>query len=135
MKKLFLKISEYLQENTSVGVSGLGSATLLEKRIQHRCFPASIVKFLRTPILKIIRDRLFLYLRILREIFFEKWKNGIPEIRKSQKSQKNYSNFRDFRDFRDFWVFERANVNLPVWTTLHKGFIYSVLVYIFCIIF
>ena len=39
--KLFLKILQYSQENTCV-----------EKRLQHRCFPVHISKFLRTLILK-----------------------------------------------------------------------------------
>ena len=32
-------------------VSGLRPATLLKKRIWHRCFPANFAKFLKTPIL------------------------------------------------------------------------------------
>ena len=32
-------------------VAGLRSATLLKKRIWHRCFPANYVTFLRTPFL------------------------------------------------------------------------------------
>ena len=31
-------------------VAGLGPATLLKKRLWHRCFPVSFVKFLRTPL-------------------------------------------------------------------------------------
>ena len=31
-------------------VAGLSPAALLEKRLWHRCFPANLVKFLRTPI-------------------------------------------------------------------------------------
>ena len=30
-------------------VAGLGPATLLKKRLWHRCFPANFAKFLRTP--------------------------------------------------------------------------------------
>ena len=37
-----LKISQYSQENTCVGV-------FIKKRLQHRCFPVNIAKFLRTP--------------------------------------------------------------------------------------
>ena len=32
-------------------VAGLRPATLLKKRLWHRCFPANFVKFLRTPLL------------------------------------------------------------------------------------
>ena len=45
VKKVFLEISQNSQENTS----GLGPATLLKKRLWHRCFPVNFVKFLRTP--------------------------------------------------------------------------------------
>ena len=45
-KKLLLKISQYLQENTCVGVS------FIKRRLQHRYFPVNIAKCLRTPILK-----------------------------------------------------------------------------------
>ena len=33
-------------------------ATLLKKRLQHRCFPVKVAKFLRIPILKNICERL-----------------------------------------------------------------------------
>ena len=33
-------------------VAGWGSATLLKKRLRHRCFPVNFAKFLRTPILE-----------------------------------------------------------------------------------
>ena len=39
---VFLKNSQYSQENTCVGG---------EKRLQHRCFAVNIAKFLRAPIL------------------------------------------------------------------------------------
>ena len=55
VKKVFLEISEHSQENTCARVSffnkvaGLKPATLLKKRLWHRCFPMNAVKFLRTP--------------------------------------------------------------------------------------
>ena len=33
-------------------VAGLRSATLLKKRLWHRCFPVNFVKFIRTPFLQ-----------------------------------------------------------------------------------
>ena len=45
-KKLHLKILQYSQENTCVGV------LLIKRRFQDRCFPVNIAKCLRTPILK-----------------------------------------------------------------------------------
>ena len=57
VKKVLLEISQKAQEHTCVKVSflitlqdsGLGPATLLEKRLWHRCFNVNFVKFLRTP--------------------------------------------------------------------------------------
>ena len=33
-------------------VAGLKACIFIKKRLQHRCFPVNIAKFLRTPILK-----------------------------------------------------------------------------------
>ena len=71
-RKLFLKISEYSQENTCVGISFLikmqafrDPALLKETRTQ--VFFANIEKFLRAPILKNICERLLL--RVSLELF------------------------------------------------------------------
>ena len=56
-EKLFIKISQYSLGYTCVGVYDL---TLFRKKLQHRCFPVNIAKFLRTPVLKNICKRLFL---------------------------------------------------------------------------
>ena len=50
-KKLFLKLPEYSQQSTCVGVSCRPSS-FIKKRLKNRCFPVNITKFLRTPILK-----------------------------------------------------------------------------------
>ena len=47
IKKVFLKISQYSQENTC-----LKACNFIKKRLQHRHFSVNIAKFLRTPILK-----------------------------------------------------------------------------------
>ena len=41
-------------------VAGLQACNFIEKMLQHWCFPMKFVKFLVTPILKNIRERLFL---------------------------------------------------------------------------
>ena len=41
-------------------VAGLRPATLLKKRLWHRRFPVNLAKFLKTPILKSICERLLL---------------------------------------------------------------------------
>ena len=60
VKMVFLEISQNSQENTCARVSfliklqavpGLRPATLLKKRLRHRCFPVNFAKFLRTPFL------------------------------------------------------------------------------------
>ena len=56
VKRVFLEITQNLQENIRARVSsliklqasGLRPATLLKKRLWHLCFPASFAKFLRT---------------------------------------------------------------------------------------
>ena len=51
-----------IHRKTSVLVSdGLKACDFIKKRLQDRCFPVSIVKFLRTPILKNICEWLFLF--------------------------------------------------------------------------
>ena len=53
-----VKISQYSQENTCVGISFFVGVS--KKRLQDRCFPVNIVKFLRKPILKNICEQLLL---------------------------------------------------------------------------
>ena len=51
MKKVFLKLLQNLQENTSARVSfliKLQASTLLKMRPWHKCFPVNFAKFLRT---------------------------------------------------------------------------------------
>ena len=68
IKTVFLKISQNLQENTCASasffnnVAGLRSATLLKKRLWHRCFPVNFAKFLGTPFLQKASGRLLLSL-------------------------------------------------------------------------
>ena len=57
-KKLLLKMSQYLQENTFVAVSCLQPCNFIEKTLTQvfssecRCFPVNITKFLRASIFK-----------------------------------------------------------------------------------
>ena len=61
IKKLFLKILQYSQENTCVGVSFLVKIRAFSpvKKTPTQTFPMNIVKFLRTPVLKNSCERLF----------------------------------------------------------------------------
>ena len=52
-KKVFLKVSQNLQENTCARVS------FLKKRLWHRCSPANFAKFLRTSFLQNISGDCF----------------------------------------------------------------------------
>ena len=45
-------------------VAILQACYFIKKRLQNRCFPTNIVKFLRTPILKNIIERLLLIMAI-----------------------------------------------------------------------
>ena len=63
-KKVFLEISQNSQENTCARVlfnkvAGLRPATLLKKRLCHRCFPVNFVKYLRTPFYRTPLDDCF----------------------------------------------------------------------------
>ena len=54
--------------------AGLQGPSFIKKRLEHRCFFANIEKFLRTPILKNICERLLL--RVSLELF-PTWANNI----------------------------------------------------------
>ena len=49
-KQMILKIPQYSQENTCVGMSfsKIALKFFIKKRLQHRYFPVNIAKFLRT---------------------------------------------------------------------------------------
>ena len=44
---------------------GLQLYNFAKKRLQYRCFPVIIAKFLRMPILKNIGERLFLFIQTI----------------------------------------------------------------------
>ena len=79
-KKRLLKISQYSQENTSVRIfffnknAGLQACSFIKTRLQHSCFLVSIEKYLTTPILKNICERLLLRVFLER---FPTWTNNI----------------------------------------------------------
>ena len=45
-------------------ITGLKGCSLVKKRLQRRCFPVNIAKFLRAPILKKIGERMLLYKKL-----------------------------------------------------------------------
>ena len=92
--------------------AGLQSWNFIKKRLQHRCFPVNIAKFLRTFVLKSACERLFEH--------FPTWANniisniGIEEdiFSNSQKqNKKNHSKtqldekYLPFHDVLDHFVF------------------------------
>ena len=65
LKKVFSKITQYLQENVCVGsffnrVIGLQAWNYIKRRLLHRFFLRNMQKFLKTPFLKNICERLLL---------------------------------------------------------------------------
>ena len=63
LEKLFLKSSQYPQETPVLEVlfknaAGLKACNFFKKRLQHRCFPANIAKFLVLLFSKNISERL-----------------------------------------------------------------------------
>ena len=74
IKKVFLKIPQYSQENICIGVffnsvADLQVCNFSKKRLQHRCLPVNIAKFLRTLILKNICQRLPRFIIECKEFF------------------------------------------------------------------
>ena len=76
VKNVFLEISENSQENACTRVSllinlphacCLRHATLLKKRLWHKCVPVNFAKFLRTSFLKEHLRWLLLTIKILRD--------------------------------------------------------------------
>ena len=63
----------------SLFLRGLGSATLLKKRLWHRCFPVNFAKFLRTQFLQNTSGRLLLELG--RHIFHKLKYTSSPFVR------------------------------------------------------
>ena len=90
MKKVFLEIPQNSQENTCARVSFLikllapPPATLLKKRLWHRCFPVNFGKFLRTPFFTEHLWWLFLHLHLLKN--------------KSTESEEKYQNNKNVFD-------------------------------------
>ena len=57
MMERFAKIQKqapelFYSKGVPRNVAGLRPATVVKKRLWHRCFPANITKFLRTPFLQ-----------------------------------------------------------------------------------
>ena len=71
LKKVFFKILQYSQENTCAS-----AATLLKKRLWHKCFPVNFAKFLRTPFLT--KHLWWLLLKIAKGGM--KWLNGCYRV-------------------------------------------------------
>ena len=61
IKRAVLKFAIFTHGNTCVGVSETEACNFIKKRLQHRFFPVNITKFLRTPILKNMCERLLLF--------------------------------------------------------------------------
>ena len=62
VKETFHRISrplEILQNSQEDTFSGLSTATLLKKRLWHRCFPVNFAKLLRTPFYRTPLDDCF----------------------------------------------------------------------------
>ena len=60
--------------------AGLRPATLLKKRLWHRCFPVNFEKFLRTPFLQNTSGRLLLSVAFLYYCFVNKYQKSPRRI-------------------------------------------------------
>ena len=66
IKGVFKKFHKFYRETPMLEslfnkAASLQAWIFIKKRLQHRCFPVSIAKFLRTPILEYVRQGLLLY--------------------------------------------------------------------------
>ena len=59
LKKLVILTEKYLCWNIFL-IAGSKAGNFFTKRLQHRCFPVNIAKFLKTSVLKGICERLLL---------------------------------------------------------------------------
>ena len=59
LEKLLLKVKQNSQENIRAG----SACNFINKRLRHKYFPVKFAKFLRTPMLKSICERLLLHLK------------------------------------------------------------------------
>ena len=86
MKEVFLEISQNSYENTCAIASflmGLRPATLLKKRLWHRCFPMNFVEFLITPFLQNTSGRLLLYQKKCHEMSQKCLQKGLLSLKYS----------------------------------------------------
>ena len=117
IKKAFLKILRSIHRKTPAleslfnKAAGLLTCNLIKKRLQHRCFPVNIAKFLKTPILKNICEGLLLcemkiiskcnYCHALFPLRYEKiieeQASKIKELTEKQEQQRHVS--KTFIDF------------------------------------
>ena len=94
---------DFLENSTMFAGTIVGVSFLINSPAQ--VLSCESCKFSRTPILKYICERLFVYFRKVKKQFFEKWKSDKSKTLKSwksRKSRKNYSNLCYF------WVFNFA---------------------------
>ena len=80
-------------------VAGLRSATLLKKRIWHRCFPENFAQFVRTPFLQNTSGRLVLN-TVTNELDLvnlqqSKFKINFKKINVTPWEFNNFTNFKD----------------------------------------
>ena len=98
----FLKLLQYSQESKCV--CGLKACNFIKKRLQHRLFLVNMAKFLRTPILKNICERLLLEFQWTMAVFWPFGNFGIGisasasslELTLASALQKNCFRLRKF---------------------------------------
>ena len=66
-----MRIHKSISQDSGKTLACLRPATLLKKRLWHRCFPVNLAKFLRTPFLQNTSGRLLLQKSIAKNISFE----------------------------------------------------------------
>ena len=124
-KKRLLKISQYSQENTSVRIfffnknAGLQACSFIKTRLQHRCFLVSIEKYLTTPILKNICERLLLRVFLER---FPTWTNNIgseEDVFSKAKQKQKKRNRSKTKVYEQKFPFSWCSLSFPFSLFLH----------------
>ena len=106
-------------------VAGLRPATLLKKRLWHRCFPVNFVKFLRATENKTENNKKFIYI-IQRRIYgFSEKKNPgrkLPgKLSPRRMPPENCALEKSLIDIKHFFtVVNNKLVNIKDWFTVNK---------------
>ena len=82
----FLIIFYYIEKQLSFKIGVPQACNFIKKRLQHRCFPVKLAKFLRTPFFKEHLRWLLLYILYTHDVIsnLSRWNKGYNDIYKKR---------------------------------------------------